>query len=220
MTSPLTLAGLPRADANWMPHDYKQNVQKMNGLLRKWILTENSLKISNQKNRKIQSSHGEQNKRTTRPQGQKLNMKHVARKKLTAAKLKRAFRIKLFELCKTRTKKSSPDLINFYVISAGHDLANDAGRATTCRCIFKAPWLQTERTKRQDLLKNRVLTGKQFEDFRQKGSKNSLLSRRTKQKNDNTPKAKTEYKTGCQDEINWSKIEKSIQNKTVRTLLD
>ena len=148
MTSPLTLAGLPRADANWMPHDYKQNVQKMNGLLRKWILTENSLKISNQKNRKIQSSHGEKNKRTTRPQGQKLNMKHVARKKLTAAKLKRAFRIKLFELCKTRTKKSSPDLINFYVISAGHDLANDAGRATTCRCIFKAPWLQTERTKK------------------------------------------------------------------------
>ena len=43
----------------------------------------------NQKNRKIQSSHGEQNKRTTRPQGQKLNMNNVARKDLTEAKLKK-----------------------------------------------------------------------------------------------------------------------------------
>ena len=40
-------------------------------------------------------------------------MNHVARKKLTEAKLKKASRIKLFELCKTRTKKSSPDLFNF-----------------------------------------------------------------------------------------------------------
>ena len=74
-------------------------------------------------------------------------MNHVARKKLTEAKLKKVFTKKLLEICKTRTKKSSPDLFNFYVISAGHDMANDAGRATTCRRIFKAPILQTERTK-------------------------------------------------------------------------
>ena len=120
---------------------------KMKGILRKWVLAENSLKISNQKNRKIQSSHGEQNKRTTRPQGQKLNMNQVARKKLTEANLKKALRIKLFELCKTRTKRSSPDLSNFYVISAGLDMASDAGKATTCWRNFKAPWFQTERTK-------------------------------------------------------------------------
>ena len=101
------------------------------------------------KNQKIQSSYGEQNKRTTRPWKQKLNMNHVARKKLTEAKLKKAFRMKLFELCKTRTKKSSPDLFKFYVISAGHGMAKDNDRATTCTRNFKAPWLQTERTKNE-----------------------------------------------------------------------
>ena len=65
------------------------------------------------KNQKIQSSHGEQNKRTTRYRKQKLNMNHVATNKLTEANLKKAFRIKLFEFCKTRTKKSSPDLFKF-----------------------------------------------------------------------------------------------------------
>ena len=114
---------------------------KMKGLLKEWALTRNSLKISDKKIQKFHSSQGEQNKRTTRPQGQKLNKKHVARKNLTEAKLKEAFRMKLFELCKTRTKKSSPDLFKFYVISAGNDMAKDAGRATTCRHNFNASWL-------------------------------------------------------------------------------
>ena len=138
MTWPMALAGLPRASAFSKPHDYKQNVQKVKGVLKNRVLTGNSLKTSSQKNQKLQSLHGEQNKRTTRPQGQKLNMNHVARKKLTEAKLKKAFRIKLFEHCKTRTKKSSPDLFNFHETSAGHDMANDAGKATTCKRIFKA----------------------------------------------------------------------------------
>ena len=68
-------------------------------------------------------------------------MNHVARKKLTEAKMKKAFRIKLLEFCKSRTMKSSPDLFYFYVISAGQDIANDAGRATTCKRIFEASWL-------------------------------------------------------------------------------
>ena len=75
-------------------------------------------------------------------------MNQVARKNLTEASLKKAFRIKLFELCKTRTKKSSPDLFNFCVISARHGVANDVDRATTGKRNFKAPWLQTERTKK------------------------------------------------------------------------
>ena len=66
-------------------------------------------------------------------------MNQVAKKKLTEAKLKKAFRIKLLEHCKTRIKKSNPDLLTFYVISGGHDMANEAGRATTCRRNFKAP---------------------------------------------------------------------------------
>ena len=65
-------------------------------------------------------------------------MNHVARKKLTEAKLKIAFRINLLEICKTRTKKSNADLLEFYVISGIHDMANDAGMATTCRRNFKA----------------------------------------------------------------------------------
>ena len=66
-------------------------------------------------------------------------MNHVAKRKLTEANLKKAIRIKLFELRKTRTKKSSPDLFNFYVISAGQGMVNDAGRVATSRRSFKAP---------------------------------------------------------------------------------
>ena len=58
-------------------------------------------------------------------------------------------RLKLLEFCKTRTKKWNPYLLIFYVVSGGHDIANDAGRATTCRRNFKAPWLQTERTENE-----------------------------------------------------------------------
>ena len=52
------------------------------GLLKEWALTRNSLKIPNQKNQKIQSSYGEQNKRTKRPQGQKLNMKACSQEEI------------------------------------------------------------------------------------------------------------------------------------------
>ena len=127
------------------------------------------------------------------PKGKNWTWKHVAREKLTEAKLKKAFRMKLSELCKTRTKKSRHELFKFYVISAGHGMANDNDRAIMCRRNFKAPWLQTERTKMKGLLEKSVLTGKQFEDFRQKNSKLPLLPRRTKQKNHKTPKAKTEH---------------------------
>ena len=48
----MTLAGLPPAGAISKSHDYKQNVQKMKNLLKKWVLTRHSLKISNQKNQK------------------------------------------------------------------------------------------------------------------------------------------------------------------------
>ena len=45
--------------------------------------------FSDKKIEKLHFSHGEQNKRITRPQGQKLNMNHAARKKLTEAKMKK-----------------------------------------------------------------------------------------------------------------------------------
>ena len=170
MTWPMTLAALPRAGAISKPHDYKENVQKMKDL-QKMTFTENLSRDFRPKNQKIQSSNGESNKRTTRHQWQKLNMKHVDRKKLTEAKLKKAFRIKLLELCKTRTKKSSPELFNFYVISASHDIAKDTSSTTTCRRNFKAPWLQTERTKKDRPSEIMSFYGEKFENFRKKVQK-------------------------------------------------
>ena len=166
MTCPMTLAVLSRAGAVSKPHDYKQNVQKMKGLLKEWALTRNSLKISDKKFQKFHSTHGEQNKRTTRPQGQKLNMNLVARKKETEAKSKKAFRSKLMELYQTRTKKSTPDLFNFYVISGGHDTVIDTDKATTCSRQFKAPWLQTERTKNEGPSEKMSFDGEKFENFK------------------------------------------------------
>ena len=57
------------------------------------------------------------------------------------------------ELCKTRTKKSSPDMFNFYVDFTGHDIVTDTGRATTFRCNFKGPSLQAKSKKMKDLSK-------------------------------------------------------------------
>ena len=54
-------------------------------------------------------------------------------------KVEKSIQIKTVGICKTITKKSSPDLFNFWVISAGYDMANDAGRATKCKRNFKAP---------------------------------------------------------------------------------
>ena len=53
-----------------------------------------------------------------------------------------------------------------------------------------------------------------------KNQKNPVIVWRTKQKNYKTPRAKTEHEPCSQEELNWSKIEKSIQNKTARTLQD
>ena len=58
--------------------------------------------------------------------------------------IQKAFRSKLLKFCKTGTKKSSPDMFNFDVILAGHDMATDAGRATMCRRNCKAPCLQAK----------------------------------------------------------------------------
>ena len=46
-----------------------------------WVSSNNGLKISDKKNQKIPSWHGEQNKGTTRPHEQKLNKNHASRKK-------------------------------------------------------------------------------------------------------------------------------------------
>ena len=61
------------------------------------------------------------------------------------------------ELCKTKTKKSSPDMFNFYVVLAGHDKVSDA---TMCRLKIKAPSLQTKSTKNEGHSENMGFDGK------------------------------------------------------------
>ena len=99
-------------------------------------------------------------------------------------------------------------------------MAKDAGRATTCRRNFKAPWLQTERLKNEKPSKKMSFNGEKFENFKPKKPKNPVIAWKTKQKNHKTPWAKTEQEPCSQEELNWSKIEKTIKKKTVRTLQD
>ena len=101
-------------------------------------------------------------------------MNGVARKKLTEANLIKAFGKKLFKLCKSRTKKSSPDLFEFYVISAGHGMVNDAGRVATSRRSFKAHDKKQNIQKMKGLLKKRALTGNSLKFLNQKTKKSSL----------------------------------------------
>ena len=49
----MTLAELPSAGAISKPHDYEQNVQKMKGLLKKWVLTGKQVEDFGQKISKI-----------------------------------------------------------------------------------------------------------------------------------------------------------------------
>ena len=57
----MTLAGLPHAGAISKPHDYKQNVQKMKGLLKKWYSTRKQFEKFKPKKTK-KSSHRMANK--------------------------------------------------------------------------------------------------------------------------------------------------------------
>ena len=77
----------------------------------------------------------------------------------------------------------------------------------------------------KDLPETWVLTGKQFEDFRQKieQKQNSRPLKNTEWNNtrpSNASNTTIELGPGNQAEINWRKNEKSIQIKTVGTLQD
>ena len=59
-----------------------------------------------------------------------------------------------------------------------------------------------------------------FEDFRPKNNQKFQSWHGEQNRKYKTPKAKTDFGTCKQEEINCSKIEESIQNKTVGTLQD
>ena len=52
---------------------------------------------------------------------------------LISTKFEKKFISKLLELCRTRTKKSSLDMLNFYLLSAACDMVTDNDSSTTCR---------------------------------------------------------------------------------------
>ena len=97
------------------------------------------------------------------PELQQLKIDFVTRKKKTEEKLKKAFRLKLLEFGKIRTKKARPNMFNFHLVLAGHYKVTDTGRATKCRRKLETPSLQTQSTKK-DIPRSWVLTGKQFDD--------------------------------------------------------
>ena len=71
-------------------------------------------------------------------------------------------------------------MFNFYVYLVGHDMVIDTGKATKCRCKFKAPSLQTKSTKNEVPFENMGLNGKQFEDSDEKKIKHtSSLDQKT-----------------------------------------
>ena len=89
--------------------------------------------------------------------------------------MKKAFRSKLLDLCKTRTKKTSPDMFNLDVVLAGHDKVSYAGRVTTCRRKFKAPSLQTKSTKNEGPPENMGFMGKTVGRFQTKKKRTETL---------------------------------------------
>ena len=184
----MTLARLPRAGAISKPHDYKQKVQKWRVFWKNEIQRGNSLKISNEKKTKknpvIVWRTEQKNHETPKAKTEHETCSH---EEINWSKIEKSIQNKTARTCMTRTKKSNPDLLTFYVISGGHDMANDAGPTTTCRRNFKAPWLQTEGTKMKGLLKKWNSTRKQFENFkRKKNQKKSShrMENRTKEPRD------------------------------------
>ena len=119
----------------------------------------------------------------------------------------------LLELCKTRTKKSSPDMFIFYVILAGHDMRTDAGRATTCGRKIKAHQCKQKVQKMRDIPKVWVSTWKPFEDFRRNKIKKFATLHQTTPWNRQFLKAYIDDGTGNQEGINRRKIEKTSQWK-------
>ena len=113
----------------------------------------------------------------------------------------------------TRTKKSNPDLLNFYVISGGHDMANDAGPATTCRRNFKAPWLQTESTKNEGPSEKLSFNGEQFENFKPKNQKDQSWYGEQNKKTTRPQMQKLNMNHVARKNINEAKLKKAFRIK-------
>ena len=66
-------------------------------------------------------------------------------------------------------------MFNFYVVLAGSDKVSDAGRATTCRCKFRAPSLKTKSTKNEGPPENMDSKGKIVWRFQTKKKNRNII---------------------------------------------
>ena len=103
-------------------HHHKQKVEKMEGLP-KLIFTEKP--FEDFRHKKYTSSLDQTTPLCTRPLNATIedgpcNQAEISRRKIE----KKAFRLKQLEICKTRTKKASPNMLHFHVELAGHDIAS------------------------------------------------------------------------------------------------
>ena len=161
-------AGLPLAGANSKLHNYKQKWQKMKDLPKLRVSTWKPFEDFRRKKRTktLFSTFQKQPSGKQGPWARQLN-KALVKSKLNKNR-KKAFSSKLLYLCKTRTKKSSPDMFNCYVVLAGRDMVIDASRSSTCRRKIKAPSLQTKVTKNEGSSEIKGFTKKPLQQFREK----------------------------------------------------
>ena len=141
----LKLVGLPSAGEKSKPHDYKQSRKNEGPFENMGFKVKTVWRFQTETRTKTKLSTFKKPQCNTRAINTTIEYgsRKTVRIKLNKT-WKKSFRSHLLELCKTRSKKSSPDMLNFYVILAGHDMITEAGRVTMCRWKIKAPWLQTK----------------------------------------------------------------------------
>ena len=94
------------------------------------------------------------------PSTRQMNKASVNSEIQTKQNLNKSLQIKIVGICKTKAKKWSPDMFNFYAVLPGHDKISDACRATRCRRKFKGPSLQTKKAKNEGPPENMGFKGK------------------------------------------------------------
>ena len=138
------LADLSHAGANSKPHHYKhKKKQLMKDLSKTRVWT--GKQFENFRQKKTEKTFSTFRNNSVEHTSPKYNnwiwpLKTV-RIKINKTWIKE-FRWKLWEICKTRTKKLSPDMLNFYAELAGHDIVTDAGRANLRKLKFNGPSIQ------------------------------------------------------------------------------
>ena len=82
------------------------------------------------------------------------------------------FKLKLFDLGKTRTNNASSDMFNFYVVLAGRDKAGLSQAGENSK-----PLIYKRTSKIEGPSENICFKGKHFEDFRRKKKEQKPYSR-------------------------------------------